>query len=276
MRFPGFKPCRSNLSLAIAAVLIVSISQLHAAEAVSGKDGERGKGSFLSARVNGVLFEYDIVADETAAESRDGLVALIDADPDFMAVAKSKAPPGVFEVDDIVYEVLTESGVELNSMTVCENDENYSVSGVFFPNGKSQARLLKPDAVAGGGIYDLRFDVYPGSDVALSIPTVPGGVAILINAITTGLTDLGFEVTDLGSELEISRPRVYFVSGRVETKDASITHTCVGLSGPSLPSAPPGATSIPTLSQYALVLLAVALLLVGLSMIRKKRVSRSL
>lgn len=252
---------RGSSSLVVVVVLIAAISQLPAAKLSGGRQGQVADGSFISARVDGQLFRYTLSTGETAEDARDGLVATINLDDNFMAESTT-VPPGVFEPDDVFYEVLTASGFELDSVIACENDANYTNSGVHFPDGKPLALVRTPTSVAGDGVFDLRLDMVVGPDAHLTIPT---GVSDLVGTIMSDLVDLGFTVTVVGTELQITKTGDNFLSVRVESTDSSITHTCARMRGQSPPS-----TVFPMMSQYALLILVVGLLLAGLVMIRRK------
>ena len=102
---------RGSSSLIIVAVLIAAISQLPAAKLSNGRQGQAADGSFISATVNGRTFSHRLndppTSNESAEAARDALVALIDDDVEFMAQITT-APPGVFESNDVFYEVLTQ------------------------------------------------------------------------------------------------------------------------------------------------------------------------
>jgi hypothetical protein len=259
---------RGGLILVIVAVLVAAVSQLPAGSGNEARKGLAADGSVIQATVNGVTFTYTLTTGELAEDARDGLVALINADPDFIADADAPVPPGVFETDDVVYEVLNADSSELLSLMSCETDANFENSGVYFPDGRRYALIRKPTALAGDGSFDLRLDMISAPDVELPYVLPPGGnVADWILAITEALEDLGFTVLDEGTNLRIYKPDDYVISVRFATSDSLFTHTCAGIEGPS----PTDPGDIPTLSQYALALLAAVLLLAGLAMIRRKQ-----
>jgi hypothetical protein len=248
------------LGLAIAAVLIAAISQLPAAKAVSGRQNQVADGSFISATPDGRLFTHTLSTGEPAPSARDALVGIINDDDGFMADANATVPPGfVFESDDVVYEVLTASGSELRSMIACENDANYTNSGVHFPGGKPQIFVRTPISVAGDGIFDLRIDTVLGPDANLNIDT---DVPDLIGTIIAELETLGFTVSVSGADFRITKAGDVFRSVRVESTDSSITHTCARMRDQG--------ASFPAMSQYGVVLLVAGLLLAGIVMIRRK------
>jgi hypothetical protein len=250
---------RGGFSLVIAAVLIAAISQLPAAKLSTGRQAQAADGSFISANVDGHLFTHTLSAGESAADARDALVALINADVDFMAESTT-VPPGVFESDDVFFEVLTADGFELDSASACESDANYTNSGVHFPGGRDEARVRTPTSAAGDGVYDLRIDLALGPNAHLSIPT---DVSDLVGTIISDLIALGFTVEILGGEIQITKPGDNILSVRVESTDTEITHTCATMRNPA-------PTTFPVMSHYAVVLLVVGLLLAGLVIIRRK------
>lgn len=250
---------RGGFSLVIAAVLIAAISQVPAAKLSTGRQGQAANGSFISANVDGHLFTHPLSAGESATNARDALVALINADDRFMAESTT-VPPGVFESNDVFFEVLTADGRELSTASACENDQHYTNSGVHFPGGRDEARVRIPFPVAGDGTYDLRIDLAIGPDAHLEIPT---GVSDLVGTIVADLIALGFTVEILGAELQIVKTDDYILSVRVESTDSSNIHTCAILRDRASPS-------FPVMSQYAVVLLVVGLLLAGLVIIRRK------
>ena len=260
MRYSRSRIHRGGLSLVIVAVLIAAISQLPAAKAVTGKQNQVADGSFISATVNGRLFTHTLSTSESAPDARDALAGIIDVHGDFMADENATVPPGfVFEPDDVVYEVLTESGSELRSMTACENDANYTNSGVHFPSGKSQIFVRTPTSIAGDGVFDLRIDTVLGPDANLTIAT---NVPDLVGTIIAELNALGFTVSVSGADFRITKSDDVFRSVRVESTDSSITHTCARMRDQG--------ASFPVMSQYGVVLLVAGLLLAGIVMIRRK------
>lgn len=259
MRYTGSRTRRGGSCLVILAVLIAAISQLPAAKLSTGRQAQAAEGSFISARVNGRLFVHMLASGETAGVARNALVALINASDEFMAESTT-APPGVFESDDVFYEVLTATGFELDSASACENDAHYTNSGAHFPGGKPEARIRAPTSVAGNGVYDLRIDLAVGPDAHLTIPT---NVGDLVGTITDDLIALDFTVEVFSGELRITKAGDNILSIRVESTDTGINHTCAVLQTP-------GPLTFPAMSQYAVVLLVVGLLLAGLVMIRRK------
>jgi hypothetical protein len=241
------------------AVLIAAISQLPAAKLTTGRQGQAANGSFISATVNGTVFTYTLTPDDSAEAARNALVALINADARFTA-ENTTVPPGVFEPDDVFYEVLPAIGFELDWSMACENDKNYTNSGVHFPGGRSEARVRMPTSVARDGVVDLRIDLVLGPNAHLVIPT---DVADLVGTITADLIALGFTVEVLGTELQITKTGDNILSVRIESTDSSFIHTCATMRDSA-------AATFPVMSQYAVVLLVVGLLLAGLVMIRRK------
>ena len=273
MRKSRFVAGPVSLGLMILVVLIASISLLAAGKSGNARQAQNSDGSFVQAVVDGgtapgrepITFTHDLPAAQSAEDARDALVALIDAHPQFTAAATTP-PPRIFEVDDVFYEVLpavNPSG-ELESIRACETDQNYTNSGVWVSDaGRLESVVLKPTAVAGGGIFDLRFDMDIGPNFVEAFATSAGDVSGLISTITSSLTGAGFTVTDIGSELVITRPADRFIAARVESTDGLITDTCVELRQSAQ-------SSLPTLHATGLLLLATGLLLAGILIIRRK------
>jgi hypothetical protein len=225
-------------------------------------------GSYVRAIVDGQTFTHNLTSNELAQDARDALAALIDAHPDFMANATT-VPSGIFETDDVVFEVLTATGAEVDHLFACETDVNYTNSGIHFSGGRPQALILKPTAVAGGGNFILRFDMLTAPDFDQTFVTGKGDVSGLISAITTALEGLGFAVEETDAYLVITKAGDSFVSSRVEATDTLITETCVGMVSPTNPP-PPTPTILPMLRPTALRLLVAGLLLAGIVILWRK------
>ncbi len=268
----SMRQCRSaagpvSLGTMILVMLVASISLLLAAKGGSGREGVSSGGSFVQAIVNGQTFTHDLTSNELAEDARDALAALIDAHPDFIANATT-VPSGIFELDDVVFEVLTAASSEIDRLFACETDANYTNSAVHISDGRPQALLLKPTAVAGAGTFNVRFDMLIAPDVDQTIITSAGDVSGLINALTSALEGLGFTVTETDAYLVITKLGDKFISNRVETTDTLITHTCVGMSSPASPPSP--TPTLPMLHPTGMLLLVTGLLLGGILMIWRK------
>lgn len=251
----------------ILFTLIVSVSLLQAAKSSSGRQGQAAGGSFVQAIVNGKSFIHPLSNGELAEDARDGLVAEINSDTRYSATS-STVPSGVFEPDDVFLEVLAAGNNEVANLVACENDATYLNSGVHIAAGRSQAVVLKPTAVAGGGIFNVRLDLLNGADVDETINTTAGDISGLISALITALEGQGLTVMVTPTELRIGKDGDKIVSVRVSSDDALINYTCAGLQNQSEQGSPvPG---LPFLQPTGVVLLVTGLLLSGILMLRRK------
>jgi hypothetical protein len=253
------------LGLVTVATSVASVSYLLAANAGWGRQGQAAGGSFVRAVVDGIVFDHVLTNGELAQNAAIALAAQIDAHADYSATP-GIVPSGVFEPDDILIEVLKQPGsLEVTSVSACENDANYTNSGVHIAAGLPQAVVLKPTAVAGGGTFNLRLDMVTAPNVNETINTSAGNVSGLIAAIQTALQNLGFSVDSRGPYLTIGKAGDSIVSIRVESTDSLIKHTCVGLETAS----PVQAVQMPLLGPFTVMLLSAGLLLAGILAIRR-------
>ena len=253
-----------RLIIIVIAALGASASSLMAAKAGSGQQNQGASGSFVQAVVDGQTFTHTLGSGQLAQSARNALAALVDAHASFIADPNTTLPPGWFDPNDVLFQVLTSASGEVTSLYACENDQNYSNSGVHFASGRPEAKILKPTAVAGGGNFNLRFDMLTGSDVNENFATSAGDVTGLNNAIKSTLTSLGFSVGDTGTHILATKPGNSIISARVAATDTQITFSCVGLE-PVTPMA------VPTMNLYGVLLLAVALLLSVLLLMQRRR-----
>lgn len=256
--------------MATAAGLLVALlagsAQVGAGIIELGKKGQSATNSVFRVVVEGKAFTDPTHAGQTAEQILEDIRALIDADPQYTATTASD-PVDPNNIPAI--RVLRESGAEVADLAIFEDDTTVIGAGAVASTRGAldvsiQGVSLTDVLTSGQILIDITLSSGPALHVAVS---TNGKTPAQVNAeIRNALGGCGLLVTGpANGPFTVTRPpdtisRVYFFS-----TDPGVTVSGVRANFSNT------AQSIPALSAWGLVVLAVLVVATALVLIRRKR-----
>ncbi|HZI95540.1 MAG TPA: hypothetical protein VFE84_14935, partial [Patescibacteria group bacterium] len=246
-----------------------AISRLPAGSGNLGKPTILATGSSTTDATFNPTYTQSITAGQTIAVVRNGLVAQIDADPNFVATAI--VDPN--DPNSASFSITTQSGGEIDHLKLCENDSNIDNLGVSFAMGKDVALLNKPTTINGNGDYVLSISTWDHGTFTRTFDTTvsPNNTAAGLTAsIVSSFTTAGFLVASDATNLSFKFSGDMVTALRVSSSDTGSVVFCIDLL-PTVSAAPAIASSgIPTATEVGMFILVVLITGSAIWMLRRK------
>lgn len=251
--------------LVMVAILAAAVSWLPAGQGYVGRTTTTATGN---SRIDTTLnphFTEALSPGEALTSARTNLVGSINADPRYTATSFTD----VNDPSAVGYQVLPETGGELEHLSQCENDSNVDNAGVTFPNGKDAAVLNKVAQINANGNFILTVETMRSGTFSQTYNTTlaPNNTAAGLNAsITADLTAAGFSVLSSTDNLSfvIRKGNDQIRSLRVSSTDTGVVIFCIDLTTNALLG------GIPTVSQWGMLILMILMTGTAVWMMRRR------